>query len=254
MSEQRGLGRRPDDAPDMLSPATPVAPPPLPAAVGEPRPWEAPPAPPRPRGPLVALAIFALILMAVVAAVGSFLLKDDPNDLAGDSSNTHQAVPPPPFEERIHAAELYDGDWDFRLGETTASAKHLGEWDHPDCRRAALFSADNDRLLELGCTYRIEGAYKSTDGHAVISEQVLVFADTEGAQNAAAELRWSAYAFQPDGLTGDAVLNGGSVDVVKTYVIITMVTIDTADSAITDAAEKLLHWFHTDHVGVFHWK
>ncbi|GLZ77063.1 hypothetical protein Afil01_18700 [Actinorhabdospora filicis] len=255
MSDQQGLGRRPDGAPEMLAPGEPgftAEQPALPAAVGEPRPWD--PEPPRTRGPLVVLAVFALILMAGVAAVGSYLLTDAPHDHAGDASTQLEAVPPPPFEQRVHAGELYDGDWDFRLGETTASATHTGDWDHPDCRRAALFSADNDRLVSLGCTYRVEGAYRSSDGHAVVSEQVLVFASQSAAETAAAEFDWSAFAFQPDGLTGDAVLTGGSIDVVKTYVIVTMITIDTTDEAVTESAEKLLHWFHTDHVGVFHWK
>ncbi|HEY1175439.1 MAG TPA: hypothetical protein VGF17_04725, partial [Phytomonospora sp.] len=164
------------------------------------------------------------------------------------------AVPPPPFEERLHADEIYGGDWDFRLGETTGFATKIESWDHADCGSAALFSGDADELVELGCQYRIEGAYKSKDGHTLLAEQVLVFGDAASAEDAAYRLDWTSYAFQPEGTSVDAKMSGGSVDSNKEYLIITTAAIDTADDTIVSAAEELLHYFHADHVAVFHWR
>lgn len=253
---QPGLGSRPEHAPEILAPR-PMAPPPPPV---DPRPWMADademPEPRPQRGPIVLFAVFGAVILAVVGILGMWLVNGgnarEPGDPLGEDPPV--AVPPPPFEERLHADEIYGGDWDFKLDGTTGFAEFVKSWDHDDCASSALFSGDTDELVELGCQYRIEGAYRSKDGHTLLAEQVLVFGDTASAEEAAFRLDWSSYAFQPEGTSVDAKMSGGSVDSNKQYLIVTTAAIDTDDDTIVGDAEEMLHYFHADHVAVFHWR
>lgn len=250
---QPGLGSRPEHAPEILAPP-PTAPPPL-----DPRPWTAVPdevPAATNRGPIVLMAVFGAVILAVVGILGMWLVNGgnprEPGDPLGEDPPV--AVPPPPFEERLHADEIYGGDWRLELDGDVSTAAFVKSWDHDDCSSSALFSGDSDELVELGCQYRIEGAYRSKDGHTLLAEQVLVFGDAAAAEEAAFRLDWTSYAFQPEGTSVDAQMSGGSVDSNKQYLIVTTAAIDTADEATVSAAEELLNYFHADHVAVFHWR
>lgn len=246
---QPGLGSRPEHAPEILPPAPP------PAVAWMPDPVDEPEARPQ-RGPIVMLAVFGAVILAVFGILGMWLVGGgnarEPGDPLGDDPPV--AVPPPPFEERLHADEIYGGDWNLELDGDTSVAEFVKSWDHDDCASSALFSGDADQLVELGCQYRIEGAYRSPDGHTLLAEQVLVFGDAASAEEAAYRLDWTSYAFQPEGTSVDAKMSGGSVDANKEYLIVTTAAIDTDDEAVVGAAEELLNYFHADHVAVFHWR
>ncbi|MEV0649262.1 hypothetical protein AB0I28_28805 [Phytomonospora sp. NPDC050363] len=251
-----GLGSRPEHAPDIVAPTSPQFTsdfqPDTDQRAWAPQPEDSP----GQRGPVVLLAAFGVIILAVVAVLGLFLVNGGNPREPGDplQEDPPVAVPAPPFEERLHAEELYGEDWDFRMGEANGFAELVKNWDHDDCSSAALFSQDSDLLVELGCQYRIEGAYMSKDGHTLLAEQVLVFEDDISAADAAMRLDWTAYAFQPEGTSLDAEMSGGSADANKQYLIVTTAGIDTRDETIVSEAEELLHYFHADHVAVFHWR
>ncbi|MGH8876920.1 MAG: hypothetical protein ACRD0P_06220 [Stackebrandtia sp.] len=247
-----GLGRPPEGAPDIWAPVEPrpdagYAPPKPPEFV------EALPLEPPPNNRNAWALLGGLAVVAVIGLVTAlFVIGDDqpdtPSPQAAASSDVSIECEPsePGSGERLSAEQFYeDKVWTNSLDDKV-TADRTGRWDYKDCCDVGLGKAQAD-LNELGCSYGIESAFESSDGHLGIAQLILAFGDT-GSAMAASEMDFTSFRLHEEsGVYDEKMEVYGYVEPSGDFLILTIGSIDTDDSDIVNDAQQVLEAFHVDY-------
>lgn len=133
-------------------------------------------------------AIAGVLIIGVIITAGIVLLSGDDDPTAGPGPLTVTATPstsPDPSATDPAAgglaAELFKGDWKFKLGGVSMNAKYGASQDYPDC--GPIASAALDRK---GCRYAAMGIHDAEGGKVRMLRIVYVF-DSEAEATAAAK-------------------------------------------------------------------
>lgn len=96
---------------------------------------------------------------------------DEPTDEPTDPPTT---TPP---GNRIKASE-YEDDWNFRLGDAKAQAKHVKGVDYKTCKPAEVKGA----LTERGCQYAVKVTYRALDGKLMFTNLIIELGNEQQAK------------------------------------------------------------------------
>lgn len=255
----QGLGKPPSGAPDMRAPvpephyrsAFPVTSPPNVPPTGPPP--LPPDEPPRDRSRwawLSGLAVVAVVgLVTAVFVIGDSEQPDSPSpDAAAESNVAIECEPgPAPEGEKLNAEQFYEDKVWTSSDDEEITADRKGNWDYSDCCDIGLGQAQED-LNDLGCSYGIEAAYESADGHMGIAQLILAFGDTGSAVAAADGIEFTSFRLHKEsGIYDDSMEVYGYVQPSGDFLVLTIGCVDTDDSAIVSEAQDTLEAFHLDY-------
>lgn len=148
-----------------------------------------PPAPP-PHNPwpiVIGLGVIAgVLLVGVVITAGIVLLRGEEDPTGGPAPDpitvtaTPSTAAPTSAPDGL-AADLFEGDWRFKLGDVSMTATYVASQDYAEC--GPIASAALDRK---GCRYAAMGIHDAEGGKLRMLRIVYVF-DSEAEATAAAE-------------------------------------------------------------------
>lgn len=146
-----------------------------------------PPPPEKPHNPwpivigLGAIAVVLIIGVIITAAIVLLRGEEDPTAKPGPLTVTAtpstSAAPAPGGL----AADLFEGDWRFKLGDVSMNATYVASQDYPDCGPIASAA-----LEKKGCGYAAMGIHDAEGGKLRMLRVIYVF-DSEAEATAAAE-------------------------------------------------------------------
>ncbi|HZE39530.1 MAG TPA: hypothetical protein VE172_12040, partial [Stackebrandtia sp.] len=196
-------------------------------------------------GAIAAIALVTALIVIDHGAGSSPAAKTDTSGIACEPGD------PPQGSARLHATTFYK-DKTWKDPRDSASAKRLGSWDHGDCCDVGLASAQKV-LNDAGCSYGIEAAYQSDDGHMGIAQLILVFGDSGSALDAS-DLDFTSFKFHSEsGIYDESREVYGYVEPNGRYLVATIGAIDTDDKQVVDTSTEVLDAFHTDHASELPW-
>lgn len=263
--------QQPMSGPPMSGPPMPGAPvtavpggtqqwqqPGMPGQPGVPgQPWAPAPQPPKQRS---AGALLLIILLVVVVLGGGTALVIGLSGKGSDNANptpsastaptasptpsTSPTKAPPAPGAKLTAAELFDKDWNFRLGEVHFEATKRRSWDHASCNDSAATDKSKNAFRDNDCEYAVEGAFDTADG-VRLACQIMVFADEGAADKAAEDLDINDIMFENDSYLSDFKVGLGQVGAIGKYVIASVGT--SADDGARDDVKSVVGYFHTDY-------
>lgn len=147
-----------------------------------------PPPPGKPHNPwpivigLGAIAVVLVIGVIITAAIVLIRGEEDPTAKSGPLTVTAtpstSATAPAPGGL---AADLFEGDWRFKLGDVSMNATYVASQDYPDCGPIASAA-----LEKKGCGYAAMGIHDAEGGKLRMLRVIYVF-DSEAEATAAAE-------------------------------------------------------------------
>lgn len=133
-------------------------------------------------------AIAGVLIIGVIVTSAIVLLRGEEDPTAGPGPLTVTATPstsPTPSSAGPAAgglaADLFEGDWKFKLGGVSMNATYVAAQDYPDCGPIASAA-----LERKGCRYAAMGIHDAEDGKLRMLRVVYVFG-SEAAATAAAE-------------------------------------------------------------------
>ncbi|MBG6099569.1 hypothetical protein [Nocardioides luteus] len=152
----------------------------------------APPPPEKPHNPwpiVIGLgAIAGVLIIGVIITAGIVILRGEEDPTGGPGPVTVTATPTtspdPSFAAPAPgglAADLFEGDWRFKLGDVSMNATYVASQDYPDC--GPIASAALDRK---GCRYAAMGIHDAEGGKLRMLRVIYVF-DSEAKATTAAE-------------------------------------------------------------------
>lgn len=146
-----------------------------------------PPPPEKPRNPwpiVIGLgAIAGVLIIGVIITAAIVLLRGEEDPTAKPGPLTVTATPSTsaaPAPGGL-AADLFEGDWKFKLGDVSMNATYVASQDYPDCGPIASAS-----LEKKGCGYAAMGIHDAEGGKLRMLRVIYVF-DSEAEATAAAE-------------------------------------------------------------------
>ena len=146
------------------------------------------PPPEKPRNPwpiVIGLgAIAGVLVIGVIISAAIVLLggDEDPTTRPGPVTvtATPSTSPTAPAPGGL-AADLFEGDWRFKLGDVSMNATYVASQDYPDCGPIASAALD-----KKGCRYAAMGIHDAEGGKLRMLRVIYVF-DSEAKATAAAE-------------------------------------------------------------------
>lgn len=166
-----------------LQPGTPAGWPPNENSFGA----GAPPPPEKTHNPwpiVIGLgAIAGVLIIGVIITAAIVLLRGEEDPTAKPGPLTVTATPSTsaaPAPGGL-AADLFEGDWKFKLGDVSMNATYVASQDYPDCGPIASAA-----LEKKGCGYAAMGIHDAEGGKLRMLRVIYVF-DSEAEATAAAE-------------------------------------------------------------------
>ncbi|WP_143054958.1 hypothetical protein [Nocardioides luteus] len=133
-------------------------------------------------------AIAGVLVIGVIITAAIVILRGDEDPTTRPGPVTVTATPttsPDPSSAAPDpgglAAELFEGDWRFRLGDVSMNATYVASQDYPDCGPIASAALEGK-----GCRYAAMGIHDAEGGKLRMLRVVYVF-DSEATATAAAE-------------------------------------------------------------------
>ena len=146
-----------------------------------------PPPPEKPHNPwpiVIGLgAIAGVLIIGVIITAAIVLLRGEEDPTAKPGPLTVTATPSTsaaPAPGGL-AADLFEGDWRFKLGDVSMNATYVASQDYPDCGPIASAA-----LEKKGCGYAAMGIHDAEGGKLRMLRVIYVF-DSEAEATAAAE-------------------------------------------------------------------
>ena len=146
-----------------------------------------PPPPEKPHNPwpiVIGLgAIAGVLVIGVIITAAIVLLRGEEDPTAKPGPLTVTATPSTsaaPAPGGL-AADLFEGDWRFKLGDVSMNATYVASQDYPDCGPIASAA-----LEKKGCGYAAMGIHDAEGGKLRMLRVIYVF-DSEAEATAAAE-------------------------------------------------------------------
>ena len=166
-----------------LQPGTPAGWPPNENSFGA----GGPPPPEKPHNPwpiVIGLgAIAGILIIGVIITAAIVVLRGEEDPTAKPGPLTVTATPSTsaaPAPGGL-AADLFEGDWKFKLGDVSMNATYVAAQDYPDCGPIASAA-----LEKKGCGYAAMGIHDAEGGKLRMLRVIYVF-DSEAEATAAAE-------------------------------------------------------------------
>ncbi|MEU4454700.1 hypothetical protein AB0F44_25445 [Nocardioides sp. NPDC023903] len=166
-----------------LQPGTPAGWPPNENSFGA----GGPPPPEKPHNPwpiVIGLgAIAGILIIGVIITAAIVVLRGEEDPTAKPGPLTVTATPSTsaaPVPGGL-AADLFEGDWKFKLGDVSMNATYVAAQDYPDCGPIASAA-----LEKKGCGYAAMGIHDAEGGKLRMLRVIYVF-DSEAEATAAAE-------------------------------------------------------------------
>ncbi|NGN91787.1 hypothetical protein G5C66_03405 [Nocardioides sp. KC13] len=133
-------------------------------------------------------AIAVVLVIGVIVTAAIVILRGEEDPTAGPGPVTVTATPttsPDPSSAAPApgglAADLFEGDWRFKLGDVSMNATYVASQDYPDCGPIASAALDGK-----GCRYAAMGIHDAEGGKLRMLRVIYVFG-SEAAATAAAE-------------------------------------------------------------------
>lgn len=148
---------------------------------------------PRPHNPwpiVIGLgAIAGVLVIGVIITTAIVLLRGEEDPTARPGPLTVSATPSTPSSSAPApapaagglAADLFEGDWRFKLGDVSMNATYAAAKDYPECGPVASAALD-----KKGCRYAAMGIHDAEGGKLRMLRIIYVF-DSEAAATAAAK-------------------------------------------------------------------
>lgn len=200
---------------------------------------------------LAAIAVVLIIGVIVTSAIVILRGAEDPTAKPGPVTVTATPTPsasgsPAPSTSAPAgdslAGELFEGDWDFKLGDVAMSATYSASKDYPECGPIASAA-----LEKKGCEYAAMGIHDAEDGKLRMLRIVYVFGSDAEATAASASVKETDLdlptgSLVPDDVIGKWVAKESSKALVVGFV--------TAQKGITeDRVDDFLHYGTADIAG-----
>ncbi|GGU41144.1 hypothetical protein GCM10007979_45470 [Nocardioides albus] len=149
-----------------------------------------------------------MLIIGVIITAGIVLLSGDGDPTARPGPLTVTATPstsPDPSATNPApgglAAELFEGDWRFKLGDVSMNATYVASQDYPECGPIASAA-----LERKGCRYAAMGIHDAQGGKLRMLRVIYVFDSEAEATAAAASVKETDFDLPTGSLIDDDVI------------------------------------------------
>jgi hypothetical protein len=212
-----------------------------------------PPPPEKPHNPwpiVIGLSAIAVVLViGVIVTAAIVILRGEEDPTAGPGPVTVTATPttsPDPSSAAPApgglAADLFEGDWRFKLGDVSMNATYVASQDYPDCGPIASAALDGK-----GCRYAAMGIHDAEGGKLRMLRVIYVFGSEAEATTAAESVKETDIDLPTGSLVQDDVIGKWVAKDSSKAVVVGFVTAQEGVSETT--VDDYLHYGTADIAG-----
>lgn len=212
-----------------------------------------PPPPEKPHNPwpiVIGLgAIAGVLVIGVIITAAIVILRGEEDPTAGPGPVTVTATPstsPDPSSGAPApgglAADLFEGDWRFKLGDVSMNATYVASQDYPECGPIASAALD-----KRGCRYAAMGIHDAEGGKLRMLRVIYVFDSEEKATAAAESVKETDFDLPTGSLIQDDVIGKWVAKDSSKAVVVGFVTAQKGVSETT--VDDYLHYGTADIAG-----
>jgi hypothetical protein len=212
-----------------------------------------PPPPEKPHNPwpiVIGLGAIAVVLiLGVIITAGIVLLRGAEDPTAGPRTGPGTTPPttsPDPSSAAPApgglAADLFEGDWRFKLGDVSMNATYVASRDYPDCGPIASAA-----LERKGCGYAAMGIHDAEGGKLRMLRVIYVFGSDAEATAAAESVKETDFDLPTGSLIEDDVIGKWVAKDSSKAIVVGFVTAQQGVSETT--VDDFLHYGTADIAG-----